>query len=380
MKGGVTEVKEVRNILHRAMEKYFRKLNIPAGWLLFYLCLQMKEKRTASFISCLELSSQFNMSACETKVTLWFLHHHAGVVMYFPDEPLLRDLVILDNQVVYDSVTFLILRAMSFDNVGKACREVHNNRPFVLKDLEEATGQVSGDLIPPVKLVALLEFLHMVAPILPVRNSASSTDKEQEVVYLMPCVLQTASKKNLNVILNDQSRPECVAPLMIRYKCGFVPLEIFPALIANIIGNNSFDLIEDGIMKNCVSFHFGHDLKVPVTFLSYPKFYAIVISELPVVEHVLYEECVALRKSVASSLEQVNSRMNYGFFLDYQFAYECPCHPGREHLCVVDSKSDTPKIMSCYKNPKDKKYICLDSIHVVWFCDISKPLHFCPKL
>ena len=37
--------------------------------------------------------------------------------MYFPNIPLLADLVILDSQVVYDSVTFLILGAMSFDSV-----------------------------------------------------------------------------------------------------------------------------------------------------------------------------------------------------------------------------------------------------------------------
>ena len=49
--------------------------------------------------------------------------HHAGVLMYFPDVDLLQDLVILNSQVVYDSVTELILRAMSFDNVGQARAE-----------------------------------------------------------------------------------------------------------------------------------------------------------------------------------------------------------------------------------------------------------------
>ena len=63
------------------------------------------------------------MSAEETKVALWFLHHHAGMMMYFPNVPLLQDLVILDTQVVYDSVTFLIFRAMGFGNVGQACSE-----------------------------------------------------------------------------------------------------------------------------------------------------------------------------------------------------------------------------------------------------------------
>ena len=372
MTGGVEEVIDVRKILHRAMEKHFRKLRIPAVWLLLNLCLQMREKRIASFESCLELSSQFNMSAYETKVALWFLHHHAGVLMYFADIPLLADLVILDSQVVYDSVTFLILQAMSFDSVGQARAEkFRETGQFVMKDLVAATSDVSGDIIPPEKLVALLEFLHMVAPIPPVQDSVSSTVKEKEVVYLMPCILCTASKEKLDAMLTDESRPECVAPLMIRYKCGFVPLGIFPALIASLIGNKAFECIDEGMMKNKVQFYFG-SLQIFVTFLCYPKFYVIFISELPIVEHELHEECVALRKAVAASLEQVNSHMNYGFFLDYQFAFECPIHPGREHFCVVEEALENAKLMKCFQNLKHKKPVRMNSIHEIWFNKVFK--------
>ena len=369
MTGGVEEVNEVRKILHRAMVKHFRKLRIPAVWLLLNQCLQMREKRTTSFESCLELSSQFNMSAYETKVALRFLHHHAGVLMYFPNIPLLADLVILDSQVVYDSVTFLILGAMSFDSVGQAKAEkFRETGQFVMKDLVAATSHVSGDIIPPEKLVALLEFLHMVTPIAPVQDLVSSTENEKEVVYLMPCVLCTASKEKLDAMLTDKSVPECVTPLMIQYKCGFVPLGIFPALIASLIGKKAFEVVEEDMMKNIVKFRFG-DMKIRVSLLCYPKFYVIVISKLPIVEHELHEECVALRKAVAASLEQVNSHMNYGFFLDYQFAFECPSHPGREHLCVVDSES--PKIMSCCQNKKNRTSVAMKSSHKVWFYKVS---------
>ena len=70
MKGGVKEVKAIREILDTAMERHFKPLPIPAVWLLFNLCLAQTNKRTASMKSVLELSSQFNMSAEETKVTL----------------------------------------------------------------------------------------------------------------------------------------------------------------------------------------------------------------------------------------------------------------------------------------------------------------------
>ena len=57
----------------------------------------------------MEMSRLFNMATDENKVTLWFLHHHAGVLMYFPNIPVLQDVVILDVQVVHNSASLLIL-------------------------------------------------------------------------------------------------------------------------------------------------------------------------------------------------------------------------------------------------------------------------------
>ena len=373
MKGGVEEVKVIREMLDSAMERHFKPLHIPAVWLLLNLCLAQTNKRTASMKSVLELSSQFNMSAEETKVALWFLHHHAGVMMYFPNVPLLRDLVILDTQVVYDSVTFLILRAMSFDNVGKACSEkFRESGQFVLEDLLAAMSRISGeDIIPPEKLIALLEFLHIIAPIPRVQGSQSSSTQEQEAVYLMPCVLHTASKGELDAICHDQSCPQCVAPLMVRYKCGFVPLGIFPALIASLISNKSFSLVERGMMKNKVQFY-HQPLKTLVSFLCYPRFYAIVLSELFVSEHEVHKECAAIRQQVVAALEHVGSNMNYGNFVNYQFAFECPSHPGKEHLCVVDDQPEVPKLMECLEDLKHRKPEKMGSVHAVWWHEVRK--------
>ncbi len=82
MGGGVEEIHHLHQLLENAMEKHFKKLKIPAVWLLFSLCLRMREVRTASLETCLALSHAFNMTPYETKAALWFLHHHAGVLMY----------------------------------------------------------------------------------------------------------------------------------------------------------------------------------------------------------------------------------------------------------------------------------------------------------
>ena len=379
MDGGVEEVETIKKMLNQAMERHFKPLSIPAVWLLLNLCLRMNKARTASMKSVLELSSQFNMTAYETKVALWFLHHHAGVMMYFPNLPLLEDLIILDSQVVYDSVTFLILRAMSFDNVGQACsKKFRETGQFVLKDLVAAMVRASEkseepqnkDIILPKKLIALLKFLHIIAPIFGDQPTHSPAE-EQDVVYLMPCVLHTASKLQLDAIFNDPERPLHVSPLMIRYKCGFVPLGVFPALIATLVCRTSFTLVEDEIMKNKVQFRWG-PLQTLVSLLSYPKYYAVVISELPVVAHEVHEECVALREEVKEALEQVGSHMNYGNFVDYQFAFECPSHPGRDHLSILkDHQSKKPQIMSCYKNHKNPRPVSMECEHVVWFYKVG---------
>ena len=368
MEGGVEEVEAIKKMLDNAIEREFKKLKIPVAWLFLNLCLHMTEGRITSVENVFKLSSQFNMSKEETEVALWFLHHHAGVLTYFPNVPQLNDLVILNNQVVYDSVTELILKAMTFDNVGQACAErFRETGQFLLKDLLDATAKVSGgDLIPPEKLIAFLEFLHIIARI---ERSQSSTE-EQEMVYLMPCILRTSNKDMLDAVCNDQSRPQHIAPLMIRYKCGFVPLGIFPALIASLISNESFRLVKEDIMKNKVQFHYG-DLRTLVSLLCYPKFYAIIISRLPVVKCNIQEECVAIRKNIETSLENVSLHMNYANFMDYQFAFQCPKHSGAVHLCVMDRGSVCSKVMDCIQNPKRPEPVEVEPHHMVWFGEVS---------
>ena len=370
MGGGVNEVNEIRDLLERAMEKHFKKLRIPAVWLLFSLCLRNRDVRTASMDNCLELSCLFNMSPYETKVALWFLHHHAGVMMYFPHVPGLEDLIIVDIQVVYDSVTNLILRALSFGNVGHVTAEKFKRTgQFLMGDLMAATAGVSGDLIPPLKLVALLEFLHIVAQISNTHLSDNSCGVYTNMVYLMPCVLRSASKNMLDAFNKNLLHPNSIAPLMIRYKCGFVPIGVFPAMIASLISNDSFQLVEKEILKNLVQFRYGN-LHTLVTFISRPKFYEIVITELPIIKHEPQKVCVQIRNEVESTFNKVSCHMNYGYFMDYQFAFECPSHPGREHLCVIDGNDATPELMMCLQDVTDKKPEKLSSCHRVWFGEV----------
>ncbi len=171
------------------------------------------------------------MTLYETKVALWFLHHHAGVLMYFPSVPCLEDLVIIDTQVVYDSITGVILKAMSFDSVGQAkSKRFRKTGRFTMKDLKSTTSKISGDVIPPEQLVALLAYLHIIAEIVSVEYCKSVLEEEKE--YIIPCVLENTSAKELDLFHKESFRSCLVEPLLMYLSSGFTPMAHFSASTA----------------------------------------------------------------------------------------------------------------------------------------------------
>ena len=85
--------------------------------------------------------------------------------------------------------------------------------------------------------MALLEFLPILAQISANHQDQTpllSSFSEVEVTYIMPCVLNSDNRKELDSI---SKKPHDVCPIMVRFKCGFVPIGIFPAMIACLINN-----------------------------------------------------------------------------------------------------------------------------------------------
>ena len=368
MHGGSSEVNQVRRVLEESMKKHFMKLSIPASWLVLSLCLRKREERIASLESVLQLASELGIPRSEVMVALWFLHHYAGVLMYFPNLPELKDTVICDNQIIYDSATNLIVNTFKFRSVGRAASErFRKTGQFSLEDIRRATAGVSGDYIPLEKLVKLLEHLNIVALILQAAlTHTSSGDLTPKVSHFMPCVLPNGTRSELALWWNTASKQISPSPLFIRYKCGFVPIGFFPAMIANLTANAALQLRVEGIRKNRVQFNIGSDFDT-ITFVSQPTYYAVHISRRKSTKTSAHEVCATVRGLVESTLKTVTSRMNYTFTAEYQLGFECPSHPGREHLCVVNSDDPSPHVMCCQENMDNLKPLDMQSQHLVWF-------------
>ena len=380
MHGGKDEIGKVRRFLEEGMKKHFKKLSIPAAWLILSLCLRKREERTASLGSVLQLAGDLGMSEWETKSALWFLHHHAGVLMYFPNLAELKYTVICDTQVVYDSATNLIVDTFRFGKVCHATSErFRKTGQFSLEDIGKATASVSGDYIPLVKLVKLLEHLNIIAPITPTEStsSRSSSAQSSKVAYFMPCVLQNAVREELDKWWETTSSPLSPAPLFIRYECGFSLIGIFPAMIANLVGNKALQLIVDGIKKNRVQFQMSGGDYDRITLISHPKYYAVHITRKPEAETPTHEVCSAVRGIVESTLKTVTSHMNYSFCAEYQLSFECPSHPGRDHLCTVRRDETSPRFMVCQSSSDNPCPLKMQSQHLAWFGKVSNDSFAC---
>ena len=105
--GGKDEVMMYRQLFEHLMANRFKKYAIPVKWFEFSICLKllanMKKTFAITFSDCLIIGSQLKMSKKEVQVALQFLHKYTGLVMYFPENKKLKDIIICDPQVVFSS-------------------------------------------------------------------------------------------------------------------------------------------------------------------------------------------------------------------------------------------------------------------------------------
>lgn len=222
-----------------------------------------------------------------------------------------------------------------------------------MADVQKSTASYTNGLLPLEKLIALLQYLNILTTF-PQNDMALQSS---EPTYFMPCVLKSARAGEFNTPASTALDP---TPLMLRYNCGYTPVGVFPSMITSLVSQQLelWEIIDAELRKNRVQFHVGKDYDI-VTFLLHPQFIEIALSRDHNSTKAFIEStqsvCANLRSVVKSTLEMVTSHMNSNFNMGYQFGFECPAHPGRQHLCVEEEKK-----MKCLLNPKSKKAIEMD--------------------
>ena len=361
MYGDESEMDKIRKRLMEVISS-FKKIPIPASWLMLNLIIRSKKCSTMSLEDCEEIAGNLKISKEELQHALWFLHHSVGSLLYYPEVEELKDTVICKVEAMYDSVTNFIAKIYKCKTKNwQAYQKFRKEGQLSLKQVEEAT---SGAPIPQHKLFKLMQHLNMITMASPSLSDSSTKDP----TYFMPCILNSARSTALSVPVAIDGKPP---PLMLRYKCGYTPVGVFPAMITNLVSRHlelGWNMIKPstGLLKNKVEFRVGHD-RSKVFLISHFHCFEIAISRSSSVEsHSQTTEslCSCVRKVITDTLEVVTSRMNYNFSMEYQYGFECPTHPGKKHLCVLHTNAST--CMECIQVP-ELSPIPLKHHHRMWF-------------
>ena len=382
MTGGEEELKEVRKRLEDIIKQEFDDFLIPASWLMFSIFLRKMRKRTLSLSQCRMIGDRLKVR--DTDEALWFLHHCVGILMHFPEVEEIKDVVICDPQVVFDSVTDLILKSFNLKWVSRSvCENFEKTGQFSFKDIQKIARNLKSDHLPLPKLVKLLEHLYIIAPIKP-GSSSPESDACQEV-FFMPAVLKHATEEELHM----KQSPTDPVPLMIHFKCGFVPVGVFCATIATLVAQADtlgWILYNKGghiWCKNKVTFRI--DGTYDIIMISKPKWYEIHITHISTTPGALEEICQHVLETVCDTLDQVIFKMKYKQNLIssrsdqtlYELGFKCPNHPDDNHLVInrpksrVQAPSQSAKSLWFYYLKKKSVMICLKEEISVDHKDIS---------
>ncbi len=225
--GGSDEIQCLRRALSQKINQYAKKV-IPSQWLILSIVLRRRREVMLTLKTCFTIGRHLNMNKSQTEAALHFIHYNLGICMHFSNVKELKDVVITDTQAIYQSLTKIIEAAFKPGIVHEAAAsELKNTGQF---SFESFSRKVKTPL-PLEVLVIVLEHLNIIAPI-------PSANKE-ETKFFMPCILPNASDADIMRYEEENKIPHEASPLYIRYDCGFVPMGVFSATVANLIQQSS---------------------------------------------------------------------------------------------------------------------------------------------
>ena len=295
------------------------------------------------------------MDETTVKIALKFLHKYIGFVMYFPDNVILKDIVICDPQVVFSSVSELIFNI--YDPAKRTiapsrCQRFVRSGRFSPEDIETDRK----DLMPIEKLIELLVHLNIAVRI------PGTVPPE----YFFPAVLNSAKVMFLVKVKAEgqESQKQLLEPLCIRFCTGFLPLGLMCNLIANLFSNEDFDIEfdkEEVIYRNKISFLFQGQYNVQL--ISWPKYCEARVSRASgtnITGEFHSDSCCPLIKdTLVKTLNTVVDKMRqsslFQFSQGYDLAFKCPNHsqeahaPGHEPLAVIEQRTQNqgPQTIKC---------------------------------
>ena len=358
---------KIRSIVERIARHPSFHIEVPLPWLVSSLAFRLLQVPVISYDQCMSIASECGIDTPEElKEALWFLHHKVGFIRYFESVPELRDVVILDPQLLFDQITVLISGTFTFEQVGPHdARQFRETGIFPLRTIEDLAAR-SSEYLSSAKLVKLLEHLHIIAPI---RGKSGEVEK-----YFMPCVLSHATPK---AEIREEASSK-VPPLFITFRCGYCPKGVFSALIVHLMSKHNnggakitWRLNEHGVSRDRVTFKVGREDNVVSITTHATQLEVLVQSECEtqasaaVLQTSPHEVCDLIRQCIDEGIVAVSQTLHYSCDSAFHYSFYCThpsCTKAHDHLAVCHSED--PVVMECSKSSRSCD---LPDYYRIWF-------------
>ena len=360
-----SEMSDVRSDIEGIIKSYFPATPIPVSWLMFRIVLHLLNKPVVSLFQCENIAMQLSMPT-PVKEALWFFHHNVGSLMYYSDIPSMEDIVICDPQVIFDSISKLIIDKFKRSNRALKPREVkdfHEKGQFSLSHIRDKTECQHTNHLKLNQLMDLLKHLNILVEV---------KQHKDEPKFIMPAVMKYASENELVPPSNSQ-----VSPLIIHFESGFVPFGIFCAGMAVLIARQDsmslkWQLCDDQVRKNKVQFII--DGAFFATLISRPQYIMVYVEQHPkaLCKSTLEEICTTVRQTIVETLETVISKMKYKPYESlhvtskqpFELAFACRLEDSHsDHLMTV-AKDESGHHATCLQSSIT---FGLEDMHLIWF-------------
>ena len=336
------------------IEKMISQLDskdIPAPWLVFDFVLRkhakQKELRKLEKRDCIDIARRCGVQDEDVDAVLQYLHFKAGTLLYYSDIPKLDQCVIIDFQLIFDSISKIIIQ---FFDVNSDCG-AHLKHKNLLKQKGQLDASVLKDVqgcLTVDELISLLHHRHIIS------------NMEGTNTFFMPSVLPK-DKLSYNQSSNSSS-------FLVLFDHGYSPVGLFCAATTRLIVEHKWELDKRvDPFRNKINFYCKCSGKsYNVMFSAFSAHYEVCLvkkdpQDYSCVKYKIYQDVSEAFAVVCKHMQYPSP--SYGFYCPET----CECgdvsylqyqHPA---MCTFDCESQEMKC--CYSgSPSD-----LSMEHKQWF-------------
>ena len=349
------EIEHLQRSLNRVIEERFHEVTVPTSWYAFSLKLRKRKAPILSKNVCIKIANECGIPENAFMSAMWYLHHRVGLLMHFPEVEGLRDVVIIQLQVIFDRITSLITSQFTFREIGHAAAvsDFSDSGMFTEETLRKLSTR-KGDPLTPTRIVSLLQCLNIVAKI------------EAEKCYFMPCALKPfVFDAALSVVVSDL----CPPSLLVWFKCGYTPVGVFCCLVVyllEITDGPKWSLVDQRHYRNKIKFNVGPHLD-EVSLVAYPTYIEVRVEREHLIPEPLGQLCSTILTTLDSAMETVTKSLHYSCHSQHFFGSYCPSCPSSYPPHPAVKLNTDSCVLKCVLSP----HTCVMPDNSLWYNKVS---------